>query len=48
MKLTNKEFEKIIKIFGAQALLNKHMELKVNLSSQQLDEAIKEKNKKEK
>ena len=44
MKLTDKEFTKIIKIFGATALLNAHMESKVYLNNKQLDEAIKIKN----
>lgn len=44
MKINDKEFAKIIKIFGAMALLNAYMESKVYLTSKQLDEAIKIKN----
>lgn len=47
MKLTDKEFTKIIKIFGAKALIDAHTELKVTLNSKQLDEAIRIKNEKE-
>ena len=45
-RITNKQLEKIINIFGAKAILDKHMELKVNLTSEQLDIAIAIKNEK--
>lgn len=44
VSINSKEFDKIIKIFGANELLNAYMTLKLKLTQDQLQQAINIKN----
>lgn len=44
MKINDKEFIKMIKVFGISSLLNAYLELRVTLSVYQLEKAIEIKN----